>query len=226
MNEPTQSIRNMTLFLDAMNYSFQMVLFQKEDVDRILPILEKTESIEGEYETYAIRLIQTLWGIIDTGHRVRELVQQIPGLKKNSPEIQLFIRNTRSVEELRHYIQHLRHGIHALPEKSSPLWGVISWVSKSYEETCFTLLTGSAPDISVHTCSYDTCKNEFAQRLILSVNKHTVEIYQLVEQIDCLKGFILKWAEKQGYSFEKKRLPIFRFDVPRNIFVQSDSLEG
>ncbi len=163
MNETPQPLtRHMVLFLDALRYSFQMAQFQRDEIDKLLPVLEETESITGEYETDAVRLTLNLWGIIDIGHRIRELIQQLPGLKKNAPEIQIFLRSTQTVEDLRHYVQHLRTGIHALPEKSAPLWGVISWVSEKRKDTSFTLLTGSAPDISVHSCAYDTWKKEFA----------------------------------------------------------------
>ncbi len=215
MTETPQPLtRHMVLFLDALRYSFQMAQFQKDEIDKLLPVLEETESITGEYETDAVRLTLNLWGIIDTGHRIRELIQQLPGLKKNTPEIQIFLRSTQSVEDLRHYVQHLRTDIHTLPEKSAPLWGVISWVSEKRKDTSFTLLTGSAPDISVHSCSYDTWKKEFAQKLILSVNDTTVEISKLIKHIDELKQYIIKWAEDQGYSFENKRLLIFKFSVP------------
>jgi hypothetical protein len=215
MTEKSQTpSRHMTLFLDALRYSFQMAEFQIGEIDQLLPVLEETESITGEYETTTVRLALNIWGIIDVGHRIRELIQQLPGLKKNTPEIQIFLRATEAVEDLRHYIQHLRTGIHTLPEKSAPLWGVISWVSEKQQNTSFTVLTGLAPDISVHSCSYDTCKKEYAQKLILSVNDKTVEIRKLKKQIDELKTYIIKLAGDQGYSFENRRLPVFKFTVP------------
>ena len=209
--ESSKLSRKAALFLDALNYSFQMVNFQKKEIDRLLEILEHTEAIEGEYETDAIQLTLNLWGLIDSGHRIREIVQQLPGLKKRGPEIQLFIRNTESVEDLRHYIQHLRNGIHTLPESSSPLWGVISWVSQNKPDTCFTILTGSAPDINIHSCAYDTWNKEFGEKLILSVNNYTVEIADLVKRIENLRAFIHRWAKERAYRFEKRRLPIFKF---------------
>jgi hypothetical protein len=205
--------RNMALFLDALRYSFQMVHFHKDEVDRILPILEENESVEEENESIAIRLILNLWGIIDTAHRVRELIQQVPGLKKNTPQIQVFLRSTESVEDLRNYIQHLRTGISKIPEKSTPLWGVISWVSDKRKDMCFTISTGSAPDVSVHTCAYDTWKKEFAQKLIISVNENTVEINHLLIKLAELNLYIRTWAEGQGYTYENRRLPILTFSV-------------
>lgn len=213
-DKPRPLYRHMALFLDALRYSFQMAEFQKDKINHLLPVLEETESITGEYETVAVHLTLNIWGMIDTGHRIRELIQQLPGLKKNTPEIQIFLRSTETVEDLRHYVQHLRTGIHALPEKSAPLWGVISWVSEKLQDTSFTVLTGLAPDINVHSCVYDTWKKEFAQKLILSVNDKTVEIRNLMKHIDELKQYIIKWAKDQGYSFENRRLPVFKFSVP------------
>ncbi len=204
------------LFLDALDYSFEMAKFQKYEIDSVISLLEENIGLkENEYETNAVRLVQTLWGLIDTGYRIRELVQQLPGLKKNSSVLQLFLRHTETVEYFRHYIQHLRSGINTLPEKSTPLWGVISWVSNNDKDTCFTLLTGFAPDVSAYSCAYDIQNNAFAQRLILSVNNKTVEVCQLAEQLKSLDAFIRKWAEERNYSFERRRLPLLKFTVPK-----------
>ena len=209
--------RKFAFFVDALRYSFNMARLQTEEIERALEIIE-SKIKEGITEDIVFPVIMNSWGVVDSGHRIRELIQQVPGLKKNSPEVQIFLRATEKVKELRDYVQHLRTGIDALPEKTTPLWGVISWVSKKSDDTCFTFMSGTAyPDVSVYSCSYDTWNKKFAHKNILSVNDITVDLEDVSKRINDLDIFIKKWATEEGYVYENKKLSLFRFMVPGHL---------
>lgn len=83
-----------------------------------------SKSIESD----GIQALADAWSLVDSLHRFRELVQQVPNLK-HSPEQELFVRKTSSINELRDSIQHLREGILNMASNSQPVWGVLSWMA-------------------------------------------------------------------------------------------------
>jgi len=72
-------------------------------------------------EDYVTSALLDTWSVIDMCHRTRDLLQQMPGLSQKSPFVQTFLRNTAHVEDLRHYVQHLRSGIPGIPGSGAPL---------------------------------------------------------------------------------------------------------
>ena len=110
-----------------------------------------------------------------------------------------FLRSTETVESLRHYVQHLRTEIAELPEQSTPVWGVIAWVSVNDPTRSFTVFTGTPhPKVSVYTIAVDTHRWRFAQDLILSVNNVLVDVPDVVARIEGMSPLIERWAGEAG----------------------------
>ncbi|BAN68745.1 hypothetical protein [endosymbiont of unidentified scaly snail isolate Monju] len=213
MDTSYEQSREFVFFVDALKYSFSAADRYYKSVQSSLTELEKS-GISQIQENQIVPIISDAWSMIDSAHRIRELIQQAPKLKKNSSEIQVFIRTTKEVEDLRHYVQHLRKGIYSLPEQSTPIWGVLSWVSSTEEKTSFTIISGTPrKDVSVYSCAYDTLNNKFAQKLILSVNNQRVDMFSLNQRIQALLKFVKQWAEKKGYDFGNRKIPVFTFRV-------------
>lgn len=122
--------RKLLFFLDGLRYSFEVAFQNHEILRKTLNEIEQADQQAPE-DDQVVRAIASAWILIDVSHRIRELVQTVPGLKQKLPRLQLFIKNTKNVETLRNYVQHLRTGITDLPTPSTPLWGVISWVSRT-----------------------------------------------------------------------------------------------
>ncbi|MDX6379852.1 MAG: hypothetical protein QOI57_876 [Rubrobacteraceae bacterium] len=65
--------------------------------------------------------------MVDSLQRLRGLLKQMPGSKNKSPGLQVFLRNTDMVEDLRNMVQHLNHEIDNLVDQNEPVFGTLSW---------------------------------------------------------------------------------------------------
>lgn len=114
--------RKQTVFLDAIQYSVDMADLAHSRLQAVLAA--GAPSQEGP----SVSVVLDAWSMVDSLHRLRELVDQMPGIKANSPTLQLLLRNTDDVEHLRNGVQHLRGSIDELVTENVPLWGVLNWV--------------------------------------------------------------------------------------------------
>jgi hypothetical protein len=74
-------------------------------------------------------LVLDAWAIIDSVHRLRHLLDEMPRLKKNTPKYKLFEKKTRAVIAFRNTIQHLRGEMTAMADHGWPVWGELSWLA-------------------------------------------------------------------------------------------------
>ncbi|MGA2441259.1 MAG: hypothetical protein ABSH08_09875 [Tepidisphaeraceae bacterium] len=68
------------------------------------------------------------WSMVDSLNRFRELVAQLPGLKKKQPAVRLFLEKTAGAETLRNIVQHLRQEIPSMTTAGKPVLGSLHWV--------------------------------------------------------------------------------------------------
>lgn len=206
--------RDVLHFLDGMRLSIEMVGFLGSDIRSWIEVIERDGVDKRVPREPIIRLISIAWALVDAVHRLRELIQQAPGLRKRTSEVQLFLRASQNVEFLSNYVQHLRTEITNLPAQSTPVWGVISWVSEADAAICLTPIAGSPhPGISVYTIAVDTHEGRFAQKLILSVNNVMIDIPSLVAHVERISPVVEAWASANGYPPPPERFSMFRFDI-------------
>lgn len=77
------------------------------------------------------------WSVVDTTHRLRTLLQQMPGMKKSakdSPKLQFFMRHTEAVASMRNHVQHLNNEIRGLAARGEPVLGVVRWIALGAED--------------------------------------------------------------------------------------------
>lgn len=67
------------------------------------------------------------WACVDAGNRLRVLLQQTPGLKKNTPPLRVLMTRLGALEDLRNPIQHLPGAIQDHAVSDTPTWGVLHW---------------------------------------------------------------------------------------------------
>ncbi len=79
---------------------------------------------------YNAQAIFGAWAVVDSVQRLRRLLQRTPGLKQKSPDLGLFYRNTESIEELRHVVQHLDEKVDEMVTQRLPVWGQLTWLFK------------------------------------------------------------------------------------------------
>src|SRR3990170_1900754 len=90
-------------FLDAIRYSFEIIDLAQ---GRLETTLERIATRPEGHPAGALIVEATAdaWLLVDSLHRLRELVQQCPGLRQNESEVQLLLRGTSVVEGLRNYV--------------------------------------------------------------------------------------------------------------------------
>lgn len=71
------------------------------------------------------------WSMVDSIHRLRELLEQMPGLKKRSQSslYRRFRQETAVVKDIRNTVQHLRGEIHEMANNGWPVWGTLAWLA-------------------------------------------------------------------------------------------------
>lgn len=75
------------------------------------------------------------WSVIDSVHRMRELVQRVPRWRKPSASRQIFLRATASTENLRNAIQHLDTESESLLRSGRPPFGALTWITPDERNT-------------------------------------------------------------------------------------------
>lgn len=133
---PTILEREQVLFLHGIRYSISMADYAYvrlyETINRITKnfiagqgLGQRVSNDDAEINTAMI----DAWSIIDSIHRLRELLSGMPKLKQNAAELKLFQKNTENCVILRNTIQHLRHENKKLAQENHPVWGTITWLA-------------------------------------------------------------------------------------------------
>jgi hypothetical protein len=122
---PAAFSRRQMLMLDGLRYAAEMSHIAYE---RLFAELQKVAN--GD-EKPTVRDIATAmldaWSIIDSAHRFKSLLENLPGLP-NSVWRRLFTDRTADVEELRHSAQHQgESGTMNSLLAGGQLWGYLSW---------------------------------------------------------------------------------------------------
>lgn len=119
-------------FLDGIRYAIEMADLAYSRLTQSLHVFA-TEYARGSETTVNDRLWASsfldAWSIVDSVHRLRGLLAQLPQLKKSSPPYQVFERKTRDVEEMRNIVQHLNRELRHFAQNNLPVFGTIDWLT-------------------------------------------------------------------------------------------------
>ncbi len=121
---PPDYSRRQVLILDGIRYAAEMAHIAYE---RLRATLNDISSSAKEHlvRDTATALLDA-WSIIDSAHRCRDLVENLPGLP-NSPWRRLLLERTEDAAELRDCVQHQLGEISGLITGGGQVWGYISW---------------------------------------------------------------------------------------------------
>ncbi len=125
-------------FLDGIRISIEMIdIAYTRLVHDLLEIRIDDDRILMNEGSTASLFLDT-WSMVDSAFRLRELIQQMPGIKKSKAHsIKIFLQKTSTVEILRHIIQHLRNEIHDIAKKGWPVWGSLTWIRiEKFDDYC------------------------------------------------------------------------------------------
>jgi len=155
LNEPKALQR--LLFIDGIHYSILMIRLAYGRLQSELLALSRdydNKSLKGvqalseeERTAYIVSAMSNAWNIIDLMHKLIQLLSKTPNLKQNRPELQLFYRRTKRIEQFRNSIQHLNEEITNYVKDKVPSWGTLNWVAKLDESTDFVLFSLMPGDI-------------------------------------------------------------------------------
>lgn len=90
-------------------------------------VIERAPAGKPPGDAVALRALEAAWSMCDAAFRSRSLIIQVRGLKQSAPGVQLFLRATESVVDVRNYLQHLDSEIANLGESTVPLMGQLRW---------------------------------------------------------------------------------------------------
>lgn len=168
---PTVLDRKAVLFLDGIRYSLHMFDMTSTRLAQTLDSIGRTQVEPNELTDRITWALSDAWLMIDSVHRLRELLEQAPRLKKNTPELQIFLRNTSGVEDLRNFFQHFRTEIDSFTELGMPLWGTLSWAytnPNTGELENHTIAPGTYFEGAwVASCTFDRDKGAFLEKVLL-----------------------------------------------------------
>lgn len=194
---PTTVDRKGVLYFDGIRYSLHIFdLAATRLAATILDLTKERPSHEAMADQIALA-ISDAWMLVDSAHRLRELVSQVPRLRKSLVEVQLFMRRLAPTEELRHHFQHFRTGIDAYADSGAPLWGTLSWAYVDQETGApsnFTIAPGTFFDgAAIPMCTFDRLEWKYVERVLLQVGSRKLDLAILLEHVREFASWYTNW---------------------------------
>jgi hypothetical protein len=128
---PSALDHKQALFIEGIRYSIEMADLSHK---RIQPTLYRLARLSHKASSALdplafLSAFQDAWSMVDSIHRLRGLLNHMPGIRKSTPGYKVFRRRTAEIEDLRNVVQHLDTQINTIIDQGLPVWGVLSWVT-------------------------------------------------------------------------------------------------
>jgi len=163
-------------FRDGFWFSRALLLREAAEVETL------RASLHPERRDELLHAIATVWQIVDSVHRVRELAQATPGMSQGDAAVRRFLADTAVAEDFRHYVQHLRGELGKRDVDRFPVWGSVTWVSANDEAMTFTAVTGTIPaGTEIGGAVYDRLERRWVSRVSLSIRGIVFNVDPVVE---------------------------------------------
>jgi hypothetical protein len=144
------------LFFEGIRFSIEMADLAHSRLRGTLPQITFMRDPSPDNPVIVSAMLDA-WAIVDSLHRLRGLIEAMPGLKgkKKSPKIRSLMEATANVGALRNTVQHLGTEIHAaFDDKSWTVFGTLSWGVVEPEKnqiTASTLMPGAPREGASHS---------------------------------------------------------------------------
>lgn len=139
-NLPTALDPVQGLFLDGIRYGIEMADIAFSRLTDYLKVASVSKEPEGSFAGAFL----DAWAFVDSIHRLRELLQQMPNAKTGrNPSVRDFLSQTEVCRTLRNGFQHLRREISAMAGSLEPIHGVLKWIYLDSSETGRSLAMAS-----------------------------------------------------------------------------------
>jgi hypothetical protein len=204
---PTSLSRREILYLDGIRYCFEIFELVSLRLARTLQEIGQRDDATNPIAPLIVEATTDAWTLIDTTHRLRELLQQTPKLKKNESELQLFLRRSESIEKLRNYFQHFRTEIHSFADRGMPLWGTLSWIyggDSSELPSNHCIIPGTFfEDCRAMGCVFDTHEGRFVERVVMHAGPIRIDLVDLHDAVERFVRFYINWFEQTFKETER-----------------------
>lgn len=193
---PTSVDRRVVLYLDGIRYSIQVADLV---YDRLVNTLHRIARLPGgsrELGQAIVEATSDAWSFIDSLHRLRELVQQLPGLRHHETAVQVFLKSTRAVDEFRNYVQHFRNGIDRFAAAERPLWGALSWPEGTDLEAgrCPIIVPGTFyPGVVFPGCVFDPRTGRFEGGISIETGDQALDLTEIRGRLEQFVGWFEGW---------------------------------
>lgn len=121
---PSTFSRRQVLLLDGIRYAAEMAHIAYGRLSKHLQSVGASTTEPRVLDT-AVAMLDA-WSIVDSAHRFRDLVENMPGLP-NSTWKRLLHDRTEDIAALRDCVQHQLGEIDRLCSRGGQLWGYLSW---------------------------------------------------------------------------------------------------
>jgi hypothetical protein len=197
---PTAVDQRTILFLDGIRYSLEIADLTFNRLGQTVLEFDRDDHNGKPLGSLIVSLMTDAWMFIDCVHRLRELLQQTPRIKQNDPELQLFLRRTSAIEQLRHFVQHLRSGIEAFVQRNMPLWGTLSWGNVAIKDgqlVCHIVIPGTYyTGVWARGVTVDLQEHRFCERIVLMAGGFRVDLAEVFDQVTALAEWYTAWFER------------------------------
>jgi len=120
--------RRQDLFLDGIEVSSRAGLTAYQRLwAEIIAYSQSCEESSERVNTLRHLILLDAWSLVDVINRLRVLVDNTPGLKKNAP-VKSFLNTTQEVIKLRNFVQHMESEVIEVAQTGFPIWGSLSWI--------------------------------------------------------------------------------------------------
>jgi hypothetical protein len=178
----------------------------------------------------AISPLLSAVSFVDFAHRFGALIDALPLLKKNAPELRALHSAIAPVERARNHLQHLRGDLSSNEPIRYSLLGELCWTNA---EACYFLALTDPHEVKHVTIAYDASKQRWAETIRYSVRDIWVNVDKVLDEMRkafdwvCSKSAIndpqvreLKWGMTIGGAFRisietPSLLNPFMFPPPR-----------
>lgn len=115
-------------FFEALRFGIEMAQASSRRLRENLSAmsLQKGSKIDSHPEAVATAFLDA-WSLVDSIHRLRELLASMPRLKKGAI-LRVFYKESEPVEGLRNRVQHLKGDLLNTKLSHLPVWGTLSWI--------------------------------------------------------------------------------------------------
>jgi hypothetical protein len=116
-------------FLEGIRFGIEMTQLSHVRLRELLTEVSRKGTYPSErYPDQAANAFLDAWSMVDSIHRLRELLSAMPNVKKSLPPLEIFMRATSEIEPLRNHAQHLKGDLLDPTLGHLPVWGTLGWL--------------------------------------------------------------------------------------------------